>query len=193
MLLIDVSRYRRIVLFILTVLLMSGVIMVFYKSFEVEVNTFVLEVQYKEYSGLKGTFKYKLPEGWKSVEQKFEGGEIIYHNDFDSEDKSMHGYIQVWNLNRPLINFIMEGRKSAVGIISFKNYTIEPIKINGKEAYLLTYSRKDDNNKYIKGFEVFILQNTTDFSRFAFYMDEHLWKDEYRHFFLDIAATAQFK
>lgn len=193
MLFIDARKYRRLTAAALYTIVACAMLFITYRAIQTRVNTFSTDIKYKEYSGLNGTFTYKMPANWKVEEQKFGGGEVMYHSDFWSEDRKVYGYVEVWNLNKPLIDFIKQGQKSAVGIISFKYYTIEPVKINGRQGYILQYSRKTDGNKYVKAFEVFIMDEDSKFHRFAFYMDEQLWKDEYRDFFLNIAASAKLK
>jgi hypothetical protein len=188
---IDIRRYRRWTGGIVYSLFAIIILLLIYGTIEARVNTIAVDVQYKEYTGLNGTFTYKLPEKWRVQRQEFGKDEIIYHSDFTSEDRKINGYVQVWNLNKPLIDFIKEGQKSPIGIVSFKFYTVEPVKIDGREGYILQYSRKQDGNKYIRAFEVFIMDKNNTFHRLAFYMDEQVWKDENRSFFLNIAASSK--
>lgn len=191
LILIDLRRVRKFTIIILSIMVFAAFLLAVYSILDIQTGLTVDDIQYKDYTGLDGRISYKLPSGWKTDEKKFEGGEILYHNDFTSEDKIIHGYVEVWDLNIPLIQFIKEGKKSGIGIASYKYYTVEDVKINGKEGYILHYSRAGDSNKYINAFEVFVLDKGNTFYRFAFYMDENKWKDKYRMFFLDIAATAR--
>lgn len=190
MMLVDLSRIRKGALVVLCAALLLICLIFAYRMAEVQTSTDINEIQYKNYSALGGEFYYKLPSAWKTTEQDFGGSEIIYHNDFLSEDRNIHGFVEVWNLNMPLIDFIKEGRKNPIGIASFKNYTIEDVKINGREGYILHYSRAGETGKYTKAFEVFIIGKGNTFYRFSFFMDETKWKNEYRMFFLNIAASA---
>jgi hypothetical protein len=67
------------------------------------------------------------------------------------------------------------------------------VKIKGREGYILEYIREVEGGKYIKAFEVFVMGKGTVFDRFAFYMDEKTWKNDYKIFFLNIASTAELK
>lgn len=193
LLFIDARKYRNLAVRI-TYLVFAVVITFFtYTAIESRINTMPVEVQYKEYTGLGNSFSYKLPETWKVEPQKFSGDEIVYHSDYSSPDRKINGYIEIWNLNMPLLNFLKEGEKSAVGVVTYKYYTVEPIKIDGREGYVLQYSRKGEENRYIKAFEIFLNAKSPMFVRFAFYMDEQLWKDEYRQFFINIAAMSKLK
>lgn len=153
------------------------------------------EIKYSEHIGLNGKILYTLPSNWKTYEEKFAGDEIIYHNNFISEDRKINGYVEVWNLNMPLKDFLNLSKKSAVGvgIVSFKSYSIEQVKINGREGFILQYTRADNKGGYIKAFEVFIGDEKNMFHRFAFYMDEKLWKEDLKMVFLNIAASLEIK
>lgn len=191
MIIIDIRRFKKGFWMVLGVTMIFAVLFFTFRAIETSGRLTKEDVQYKEFKGLNGTFTYKLPSDWRTVEQNFGGGEVMYHNDFTSKDGNLRGYVQLWNLNKPLINFIKEGQKGLDSTVTFKYYTVEPIKIDGKEGYVLQYSKRDQNNKYFKAFEVFILEKDNIFCRFAFYMDEPQWKDEYREYFLNIAASAR--
>lgn len=193
MLLIDIRKVRKRAAIAACFLLFALIIILTRKAVQTQAILLIEGVQYKDYSALNGRFTYKLPADWKTVEQKFGGNEIIYHNDFESADKKVHGYVQIWNLNKPLVDFLKQSQKSSAGIVYFKNYTVEPIKIDNRDGYVLQYSRRDEKNKYLKAFEVFIMERNNTFCRFAFYMDEDKWKNEYREFFLNTAAYGKVK
>lgn len=176
---------------ILLILLIVGIYFNNNKGIQTFINLNIDEIELKEYKGLNNKFHYKLPADWITNTQEFSGDEIMYHNDFKTPDGKIHGFVQLWNLNKPIIDFLKDGIKSATGIVSFKNYFIEPIKINGNEGYILYYSRLGNDNKYIKAFEIFILNKDNIFYRFSFFMDEKDWKKEYRMFFLELASYAE--
>jgi hypothetical protein len=189
---LDIRKSRNVFKFLLLILFICAIYLGLKLILDTKVSLIPVDIKYKEYTGLDNKFTYRLPEEWKTSEQKFEGNEIIYHNDFTSEQDKLHGFVQVWNASMPLAEFLNKSRESAVGVVYFKDYSIEPAKINGKTGYILNYTRSADNDKYIKALEVFILQKDNVFIRFAFYMDETLWKDEYRELFLSISASSKF-
>lgn len=193
MLLIDMRKIKKRAVILICFMLIIAAVMVTHKAMDTQVSINIDEVQYRDYTGLDGRFTYKLPSGWKTVDEKQEGSEIIYSISFSSGDNKIHGCTQVWNLNRPAIGFISEFIKCFPGISSFRNLNIEPVKIEGRDGYILQYSKKDDNNKYKKCFEVFIFEEGSNLQRFAFQMDDSLWKNEYRTFLLNTAAYARLK
>ena len=193
MILVDLSRIRRGGIIAITIGIIALCLYIINGTVETQSSINIEEIKYKEYSGLNGKFSYSLPSDWKTTPEKFEGGEILYHNNFISQDKKINGYVEVWNLVMSLRDFLNESRKSAADGIAFKNYTIEPVKINGREGFILQYSKLYDKDSYIKAFEVFIMEKDNMFERFAFYIDEKKWKDENKIFFLNIAASGTSK
>lgn len=193
MIVIDISGPKRK---IITALVFVLIAVCLYGAFTVVgvFNTTAPDsISYKDYTAYEGRFKYKLPSDWRTKEQKFEGNEILYHNDFISADSKILGYVQVWNLGIPLKDFIEEGKKSASQAVSFKEYSMEPVKINGKDGYILQYTREAEKDKSMKAFEIFIMDEGNVFHRFAFYMEEKTWKNDMRMFFLNIAANGKYK
>lgn len=190
MIVIDIRHNRKKIFIALLMIFIAGCIFLTYRYAAPTAGLIREEIQYKDYSGYGGKFTYKLPADWKTSEQKFQGKEILYHNDFISGDKKLVGYVQLWDLNLPIKEFIEEGKKSAGDIVNFKDYSIEPVKINGKNGYILQYTREVEKGKYVKAFEVFVMDKGNTFHRFAFYMDEKSWEQGYRMLFLNIASTA---
>lgn len=178
---------------VLCVALIGFAILMTTRTITVQTSIVPANTQYKDYTGLNGMFEYKLPAEWIASEEKSGGSEIMYRNNFSSKDGKLHGFVEIWNLNRPTINFVNEFRKKLANIVSVKNCRMEPLKINGMEGYVLQYSIKCEKSKYTKAFEVLVLDKGNVFRRFAFYMDESIWRDEFRTLFLNIAAYAKQK
>ena len=133
----------------------------------------------KKYSALQGKFEFYLPTDWTTMEETFSGGEIIYNIFFTSKDKKVHGFVQVWDINKPLKQFIDESKQAAVGVIDFKYYKVKEIIINNNKGYLLDYSRKNNNNNYIKSYETFIEGSNKRIYRASFFVEEKTWKPNY--------------
>jgi hypothetical protein len=190
---VDLRNARKKIFIVASFVLIAFCIFLLYRTNAVKTSMNPSEVKYRDYAGYGGRFTYKLPADWKTTEQKFEGNEILYHNDFFSSDKKIYGYVQLWNLNIKLKDFIEEGIAGITGIVNLKDYSLEPIKINDKQGYLLQYTKELEKGKYLKAFEVFVIDIDSTFHRFSFFMDEKSWKDEYRMFFLNIASSARYK
>lgn len=133
----------------------------------------------KKYTALQGTFAYALPEEWTTMEETFSGGEIIYNRYFLSKDKVIHGFIQVWDIKKPLKQFIDESKKSAVGVVDFKYYRVKELTVNNKQGYLLDYSRKSNQDRYIKAYEAFLEGKDGRIYRASFFVEEQNWKPQF--------------
>ncbi|MDF2532223.1 MAG: conserved rane-associated protein [Clostridia bacterium] len=133
----------------------------------------------KKYSALQGKFEFSLPADWTTMEEPFSGGEIIYNIFFVSEDKKIHGFVQVWDINKPLKQFIEESKQAAVGVIDFKYYRVKELTVNTNNGYLLDYSRKSNQDNYIKSYEAFIQGSNGRIYRVSFFVEEQNWKQQY--------------
>jgi hypothetical protein len=133
----------------------------------------------KKYSALQGKFEFSLPTDWITMEEPFSGGEIIYNMFFLSKDKKVHGFVQVWDINKPLKQFIEESKQAAVGVVDFKYYRVKELTVNTNKGYLLDYSRKSNQDNYIKSYEAFIEGSNGRIYRVSFFVEEQNWKQQY--------------
>jgi hypothetical protein len=133
----------------------------------------------KKYSALQGKFEFSLPTDWTTMEEPFSGGEIIYNMFFLSKDKKVHGFVQVWDINKPLKQFIEESKQAAVGVVDFKYYRVKELTVNTNKGYLLDYSRKSNQDNYIKSYEAFIEGSNGRIYRVSFFIEEQNWKQQY--------------
>lgn len=123
-----------------------------------------------EYKVSGYNIKYRLPSKWIVKEQKFNGSEIIYHNDYKSEDNIIHGFVEVWKLNESLKEFLDKSKVSSETQNEILQYKITDIKVNNKDGYLITYKMQSGSKVY-DAFEYFI-NNGDVFVRFSFYADD---------------------
>jgi hypothetical protein len=178
---------KRTFVFLLGALVLSLFLMSINFTFSPIVETFKNSLEYqkserqvlKKYSALQGKFEFSLPADWITMEEAFSGGEIIYNIFFMSKDKTVNGFVQVWDIEKPLKQFIDESKKAAVGVVDFKYYKVKEITINNNKGYLLDYSRKSNQNKYIKAYETFVEGNNGRIYRASFFVEEQNWKQQY--------------
>ncbi|MCY6484921.1 hypothetical protein OW763_11265 [Clostridium aestuarii] len=140
-----------------------------------------------EYEALDGVLKYKMPSEWVTKQQKFPGKEIIYHNDFQSEDLVINGFVQIWNFNRDLKEFLVNSKEVSQKQNKIKDYKMNNIKINNKDGYLVKYvitSNKVDYTSY----EYFI-KNNGQFIRFSFFVKSKNFKENMTAMFESIVKT----
>ncbi|MCT8975724.1 hypothetical protein N4T77_03830 [Clostridium sp. CX1] len=145
-----------------------------------------------QYQALDSKLTYKLPSEWSTSEQNFSGQEIIYHNDFKDKDYKVHGFIEVWNLNKDLKTFLQESKKISSEQNEYKDYNISPITINNREGYLVNYTIKTNTNTYYKGYEYFI-KDKDKFFRFSFFMRDENFKENMPTVFKTIVQTLNYR
>lgn len=148
---------------------------------------------FKTYSAMGGLFSFELPEAWSTSQAAFEGGEINYHLNFISKDKKIHGFVQIWKLNKSLKQFMEESKESAVGIIDFKDFTVKEMMTGSKQGYTIEYSRANEQGEYIKAYEGFIEGYGNDVFRVSFFVSEKEWKDYYKLLFDRIISSVRIK
>jgi len=141
-----------------------------------------------EYKALNGKMSYKLPVGWTTKEKKFAGGEIIYHNDFQSSDAVIHGFVEVWKGKQDLKVFLEDSKNISEEQNIIKNYKIDNIIINGKKAYLVQYLINITGDNWYKAYEYFI-QDGNQFHRFSFFVRNVNFKETYGAIFQSIVET----
>lgn len=146
-----------------------------------------------KYEGLDRKFSYSLPNQWQVNLKNFGNEEIIYHNDFNTKDQSIHGFVQVWNLREDLKTFL-ERSKAAAGAVKpakYKSYKMEPININNHSGYLVNYSMDVDDGDYYKGYEYYLSQDGLMF-RFSFFVSEGNFKENMPTIFNTIVRTLEY-
>lgn len=145
----------------------------------------------KQYEALNNKFSYKLPSRWTTKEYKFGGGEIIYHNEFSSEDAIIHGMVEVWDSKEDLKVFLDKSKNISNEFSKNENYNITPININKHEGYLLTYSQLSGGKRY-QAYEYF-LRNSNKFIRFSFFVREDNFKENMPTIFKTIVETFSYR
>ncbi|MDF2504788.1 MULTISPECIES: PsbP-related protein [Clostridium] len=145
----------------------------------------------KEYYVTDHKISYKLPSKWTTSEEKYSGGEILYHNNFKAQDNSIHGYVQVWNLKRDLKSFLDDSKVSPEVQNKSQDFKISDIKINNNEGYLVTYKTTGDGKPY-NAFEYFVKYNEK-FIRFSFYVESDKLNNNMPSVFRAIVETLKYE
>lgn len=192
-----IIELRKHIVFVCLFVLMAVLLYSFSIVFSPVITTFRNNYQYlqlekdtfKSYSALDGDFTFKLPERWTTWNQTFGGTDIVYHLYFKSDDSYTNGFVQIWNLNKPLKTFLQESKKSPVGVIDFKFYKVKEVMINKKRGFVVEYSRLNDEGKYIRAYEVFVEGNDNKVYRISFFVEESKWKSYYPIMFNKIAKS----
>lgn len=192
---------KRYVLYVAVITLIFVFTMTFYGKIYNTVEVFKANIElqkiekqgYKSYEVLDGSFKFSIPSSWNAWEQKFMGGEIIYNLNFATPNKKIHGFIQVWQMEKPLAEFLEESKKAAVGAVDFKEYDTKEIMVNRKKGFLVQYIRARDNEGYIRAYESFLDGGNGRIYRASFYTDERDWRRYYPLMFNRIIQSFNIK
>ncbi len=142
----------------------------------------------KEYVIMKGEATYHLPEEWVTKEERFPGEEVIYHNNFQSKDLKIHGFVQVWNLKEDLINFLKKSEKVSKEQNTILDYKLQPIKIGKDEWYFIEYIIENSYGVKYKSYEYF-KKNDDKLIRFSFFVLEDNFKENMPTVFKTIIQT----
>jgi 5-bromo-4-chloroindolyl phosphate hydrolysis protein len=145
-----------------------------------------------QYKALDNKLSYKLPSEWITKEQNFSGQEIIYHNDFQSRDAKIHGFVEVWNINQDLKAFLEDSKKISSKQNIYKQYKMNPIRINNRDGYLIDYIIITPSDEMYRGYEYFI-KNGNKFFRLSFFAKENDFKENMPVIFSAIAQTLNYK
>ncbi|WP_315116734.1 hypothetical protein [uncultured Clostridium sp.] len=142
----------------------------------------------KEYVIMKGEASYNLPDEWNTNEKSFGGEEIIYHNNFQSKDLKIHGFVEVWNLKEDITEFLKKSEEISKDENKILDYKLEVIKINNEEWYLVEYSIKNNYGSKYKCNEYFKKSNGR-LIRFSFFVLEENFKENMPTLFKTIIQT----
>lgn len=146
----------------------------------------------KSYSGLENKFTYKLPFSWTTEIKDVSSNEIAYHNEFYSDDRLIHGFVQAWETKTDLKNFLDKSKEISLKGNVVKNYKISPITINKHNGYLVTYTIKTSKDTYYRCYEYFI-EDTNKYFRFSFFVKEQNFKENMTSVFKIIVESLEYK
>lgn len=128
-------------------------------------------IDFNKFQALDGSVTYYLPSKWIAEEKNFGSKEIIYHNNFKTENSEINGFVQVWRLGSTIEEFLESSKEISEKQNDIKDYSLIPTRIKGKEAYILSYKIKVVNNIYYRAYEYYI-DDDENTIRFAFYTKE---------------------
>ncbi|WP_032123570.1 hypothetical protein [Clostridium amazonitimonense] len=146
----------------------------------------------KQYSALQDKFTYKLPEDWETKETDFSSKDIIYHNDFNSKDQKIYGFVQVWKSQEDLKVFLDKSKEVSSKQNKISNYDLQPIEINDNKGYVVHYSMKTPQNASYMANEFFI-DDGDSFIRFSFFVSEKNYKENMLSIFKGLVSTFKYE
>lgn len=130
-------------------------------------------------------FSFSFPSAFQISEQSFVGNEILYHVDYSDKGKNIAGFVQVWNLQTPLKDFLINSKNTSPG--NFKNFEMSELKINNLDGYLWDYTAVNDNNS-IKALEAFF-QKDGKMYRVSYFVPEKSYTKEHEKIFMNILKS----
>lgn len=145
----------------------------------------------KNYKALNSEIEYGLPEQWIAEEKKFEGSEIVYHNEFESRDLKVHGFMQVWDIGYNIKEFLQNSKSISEKQNKISDYVMKNIKINNKPAYCISYIIKNNQDRLFKCYEYF-LNKDDKIIRFSFFVQEDKFKENMPTIFKNIVETLKY-
>jgi hypothetical protein len=146
----------------------------------------------KKYDVPELKFSYKLPSEWATKKQSFQGDEIVYHNDFFSEDATIHGFVQVWNKKEDLKSFLEKSKNLNQQYAEYTDYSMVPVEIKNQSGYLTIYTMKNLDGTKFKGYEYF-LNNNNRIYRFSFFVRDVNFKENMPTIFKTIVENFEHK
>lgn len=148
---------------------------------------------FEYYNVLDSSFQFALPDDWNTWEQNFSGGEIVYHLNFLSRNKKIHGFIQVWQMEKTLSQFLAESEKSSVDSKEYKLYNKKEITVNDRKGFLVQYERPNSKGSLYRSYDCFLQDNDNGIYRASFYMEKKHWKNYYTIIFNKIIKSFKIK
>lgn len=142
-----------------------------------------------KYDILDNKYSYKLPSDWTSNESNYVGNEMLYHRDFSSVDKSLNGFVEVWNGSMALNTFVQRSKEYGISNYIYDNYQKANTSINSNEAYVVTYTMASNNYAY-NAYEYFMeLDNKV--LKFSFFIKKSQVKENTPVIFKTLVETFQ--
>lgn len=131
---------------------------------------------------------YKLPQSWNTEEEKFPGGEILYHNNFISQDGITHGYVQLWKLRGDLESFINTSIQNSKIENKIYKYIITKYEFQNLNGFKVVYKINTKSNTNYIAYEYFLKKNDK-FIRMAFYTKEKEFKESMENNYETLVKT----
>ncbi|HAA24976.1 MAG TPA: hypothetical protein DCE11_02475 [Ruminiclostridium sp.] len=141
----------------------------------------------QQYDMSEITFQY--PDALRLDEIINLGQEIRIHMNFHHTNNKVHGFFQVWKLDRNLEEFLNESKKYSS--MTFINFSESAIKVQELNGFMWEYVFMDTKND-IKGFEVF-LENGNEMYRFSMFVLSTDYKPQYKRIFKRMYKSLRIK
>jgi|GEM_PF-287340 len=131
--------------------------------------------KFSTYNSLKGKFSFEYPSIFTLSEKEFPSSEILYHIDFNDNERIVHGFVQVWDLPYSLKDFLDKSKANST--LNYKSFKSTEAAIDDKEGYLWDYTvlGGNENIKY-KALEYFFKKGSRMY-RISMFAPESHWSE----------------
>lgn len=146
---------------------------------------------FKKYSALEGNLSYSLPQSWIASEGSSSRENVIYFNEFVSDDTYTHGFIQIIKTKDDMKKLIDVDIKE-INDMGIKDYILNPSKIKGYDGYILQYSLNMNNEKTNKNY-IYYIKNQDYIIKASFVINDEKHKENTPIFLQNIVNTISFK
>lgn len=166
----------------------------FEKTFEDKLKVTLLiqnDIKYlKQYNIAKEGYSYKLPSEWETEVKSFKGGEILYHNDFQSGNAVVHGFVEVLKIKDKLKLYLENSKVISEKQNKVYDYSISEIKVKDMEGYAIHYKIEVKPDLFYVATEYFI-DGKDIILRFSFFVREDNYKENMPAVFNTIVRTIE--
>jgi hypothetical protein len=145
---------------------------------------------FKKYEALEGKVTYSLPQSWIASEKSTARQNVIYFNEFVSDDANTHGFIQIINTKeneKKLIDIDIEEIR-AMGITE---YTIESSKVKDYNSQIIKYNLAMNNHSISKVYNYY-LESDNNIIKVNFVVNSEKHKENTQVFLENIVNTFSF-
>lgn len=176
------KKYLLISLLVLIILLLSLNWMWIFKLYRVSLN---LLCEYKNIKIKDYGITYYLPQSFNLNTIDLNDKVVLYHADFISSDKNIRGIVEVLNIG-DLKTYLEKSKKSATGAVDFKYFNIYNKKVANKNAFVVEYLRRGNDNRYYRAYEYFIPTSQGYVFRMSFFIPDDIFNNNFYNLFEDI-------
>lgn len=145
----------------------------------------------KTFTIMNGKISYKLPSKWSTEIRDLPGGEITYHNEFHSKDNVIYGFVQVWNINDDLKDFLSKSKNVSEKGNQVTDYNIRMTTISNRKWYEVSYNISGINPQVFNAHEYFI-KNGNNIIRFSFFVRRENFKENMEGIYNALVGTLKF-
>lgn len=131
-----------------------------------------LHSSFSDYKTLSNNLKFDYPSIFTIVPQEMTGNEILYHVDFYNRQKTVHGFVQVWNLKEDIKDFL--DKSMATSGQNFSHFEDNIEKINDVAWHIWHYTIKSKDGTSYTARESFTKIGDSMY-RLSMFAPKHKW------------------